>query len=51
MLKESSNTVMPNNQNFLQWAWNNEPWLLVLIAMMFWGMITSFCWIAHRIRQ
>ncbi|MCA9022783.1 MAG: hypothetical protein KDA74_21690 [Planctomycetaceae bacterium] len=51
MQKGSSISVMPINQNFLQWAWNNEPWLLFVLGIMFLGMYASIYFIVRKINN
>ncbi len=37
-----------DNQAFMHWAWENEPWLCVLIIVMFSGMIALIYWIGRK---
>ncbi|WP_339748979.1 hypothetical protein [uncultured Rubinisphaera sp.] len=39
---------MQNNQSFLQWIWNTEPWMLIVMVAWWFAMIAFIWWISAR---
>ena len=38
-----------NNQSFVHWAWQNEPWFFFLLIAMFPGMMALLYWVVRKI--
>lgn len=42
---------MQNNQNFQQWAWNSEPWILVLLVILFLTIAKYVNWHTQQLKK
>lgn len=42
---------MQNQQGFLQWMWQNEPWMIPVLIICWIAMISFLCWIRRRFEE
>jgi ABC-type multidrug transport system fused ATPase/permease subunit len=42
---------MQNNQSFLEWAWNNHPWMLFVMGAAWLTMIAFLNWLISQAKK